>query len=221
MKAPKAILFDWDGTLADTMACVLSGHNAVRRHFDLPEWEMEDYVSNIAHQSSREAYTGLYDDRADEALKVLYDHIGAVHIEKLELLPGAQELADFLAHADIPVGVLSNKRHAFLLDEIAHLGWSSLFFSIVGAGYAEKDKPDPAPFHKALAEGGVDCAPEDVWYVGDSIADMQLARNVGCSAILVGAGDKKKKLVAEFDPVGVFNSCHDLQSALASSIHRR
>ncbi|MCB9989118.1 MAG: HAD family hydrolase [Rhodospirillales bacterium] len=218
---PKALVFDWDGTLVDTMACVLDGHNAVRRHFNLPEWDMAEYVGTIAHRSSLDAYPDLYGDRFDEALGILYDEIARIHLDRLEILPGADELMSFLTGTSIPLGIVSNKRHAFLLDEMMHLGWADHFFSIIGAGHVERDKPDPLPLITALAEAGLEDEMAGVWYVGDSVADMRLARNAGCVAILVGASDAvQDKLVEEFAPLGVFNSCHDLQKALARCIER-
>ncbi|MCB1556296.1 MAG: HAD family hydrolase [Alphaproteobacteria bacterium] len=216
---PKAILFDWDGTLVDTMGCVLNGHNAVRRHFGLPEWKMAGYKDTIAHRSSREAYPDLYGPRAPEALEVLYNYIKAHHLADLSLLSGAAALLDFIARSDVPMGVVSNKRHEILQEEVVHLGWRPLFFAIVGAGYVARDKPDPLIFETALAEGGIDVPAGDIWYVGDSSADMDMARNVGCRAVLIGSGDKTK-LVETCKPDAVFDSCNGLQNALASCMSR-
>lgn len=212
---PEAIIFDWDGTLANTMHVVLAGHNAVRTHFGLPVWGMEEYKTRMAHRSSREIYPQIYGaDKMDEAFEVLFGYFDKYHLEALETMPGAPELIAALAQTDIPLGLLSNKRHNILVDEVNHLGWNDHFFGIVGAGFAERDKPDPAPFHAVLTAGdltGLD--PATIWYVGDSEPDMKLAANTGCKAILINS-DETERLVPLYEPYGVFESCHALQNVL-------
>ena len=71
--------------------------------------------------------------------------------------------------------MISNKQGPLLRAEAAHLGWAGQFRSLVGAGDAAADKPDPAPFALALPALGLAAGPA-VWYVGDTALDMQAAR---------------------------------------------
>ena len=71
-----------------------------------------------------------------------------------------------------------------LRREVARLGWSGYFGSIVGAGDAPADKPACEPVHLALAPSGVPAGAE-VWFVGDTAVDIECARNTGCVAVLL------------------------------------
>jgi phosphoglycolate phosphatase len=98
-------------------------------------------------------------------------------------MPGAAEA--LLAGAAWPLGVVSNKAGRFLRAEVLHLGWAAHFGSVIGAGDAAADKPDPAPILMALEQLGFSAGPE-VWYLGDTALDMTAARAAGVTAVLVG-----------------------------------
>src|SRR5437016_12632946 len=90
-----------------------------------------------------------------------------------------------LAEEGTFLGVVSNKTGELLRREVARLGWSNFFGSIVGAGDAPADKPACEPVHLALSPSGV-LAGEEVWFVGDTAVDMECALNSGCIAVLLG-----------------------------------
>ena len=80
---------------------------------------------------------------------------------------------------------MSNKAGAFVRREVAHLGYSRFFGSVIGAGDAAADKPDPASLLLALRDMGRHPDPS-VWYIGDTALDMQAARAAGVTAVLIG-----------------------------------
>lgn len=145
----KAVFFDWDGTLVDTCGMVLDAHNHVRKIHNLPLWEAEDIFGRVS-RSARETYPKIYGDRAAEAQKQLYEFVDKHHLEYLEVLDGASAILGSLAEKNIPVGVVSNKRHEVLLKEITQLGWDRYIKAAVGAGEAEEDKPSAQPFRLAM-----------------------------------------------------------------------
>ena len=61
LKNYKAVIFDWDGTLVDTCGLILKAHNHVRKHYNQPEWTMDDFLG-CASQSAREYYPTVYGD---------------------------------------------------------------------------------------------------------------------------------------------------------------
>jgi phosphoglycolate phosphatase len=80
--------------------------------------------------------------------------------------------------------VVSNKRGVTLRKEARHLGWDSLFRSLVGATDAPRDKPAPDPVYLALERAGPPAAGE-VWFVGDTDIDMLCAVRAGCVPVLL------------------------------------
>jgi phosphoglycolate phosphatase len=98
-------------------------------------------------------------------------------------MPGVPEA--LAAGAAWKQGVVSNKAGPYLRAEVAHLGWGAHFATVIGAGDAAADKPDPAPILLALAQLGHP-ADRSVWYLGDTALDMRTARAAGVTAVLVG-----------------------------------
>jgi len=96
------------------------------------------------------------------------------------------------------LAVVSNKTGAVLRNEAAHLGWTPLFGTIVGAGDTHTDKPHRAPVELALQPAGI--APgRDVWFVGDTAIDMECALAAGCVPVLLGP-DGAAAEFAQFPP---------------------
>lgn len=188
---PNVILFDWDGTLVSTLKLLFNAHNYVREHLEYPLWSVKEARKNI-RLSAKDAFPQLYGDNAHKALELYYDYVRANHLNKLEPCSGAKNLLEELAHKEKPLGIISNKKHDILEKEIKYLDWNKYFTTWVGAGNAKRDKPDPAPVNKALADLNYYSSSEQVWYVGDTKEDMKTAYLAGITPIFVehGFGDK-------------------------------
>jgi phosphoglycolate phosphatase len=163
---PQAILFDWDNTLVDSWATIHEALNLVMTAMEKPLWSLRETKERV-RLSLRESFPLHFGDRWEEARQIYLDFFGAIHLDRLSPLPGRLELLRGLAADGIFLGVVSNKTGALLRREAERIGWSELFGSIVGAGDAALDKPDPAPVTLALHRSGVE-AGEAVWFVGDT-----------------------------------------------------
>lgn len=215
MKAiqPQAVLFDWDGTLVDTIPGLRVAHNHVRTSFGYPPWTEDEFWLNLRH-SSRELYPRLYGNRSNEALEMLYGFIRETHLEHLSVLPGALELLQFLKSHNVPCAVVSNKRHEVMEREIAHLNWDGFFFAAIGAGKAVRDKPSADPVLMALDMAPAAIDPTSAWFVGDTETDIRAAQAAGCPSILLTHGTDKTDLMERFLPSLVLKDCHALMGAL-------
>ncbi len=69
-----------------------------------------------------------------------------------------------------------------------HLGWQPYFAQLVGADDAARDKPHPDPVHLAL-EGSNIQPGEHVWFIGDTVIDLECAQNTQCTPVLYGIAD--------------------------------
>lgn len=210
---PDAIFFDWDGTLVDTLPGLLLAHNHVRKHFDLPLWTRDQFHKEMKY-SSRELYPKIYGDRAEEAVSILRDFMDKEILNHITPLKNSEVLLRRIHKMKIPIGIVSNKRHEFLIREIEHLGWGKYINVQAGSGYADRDKPSGAPIRKALGEIGI--KPEDslVWFVGDTETDLLAAQDSACLPILILHGAQNPKLIEKHSPAYVFESCQDLLISL-------
>lgn len=183
MSAPRAILFDWDHTLVDNWGAIQTAINAALSAFDLPNWDRDETLRRV-RASMRDSFPELFGEEWPRARDIFYETFEARHLETLRELPGALSCLDVIGAASIPCGVVSNKRGSFLRTEVEALGWTPRFGAILGAGDAERDKPDPAAALMALERLGV--APgRDVWFVGDTETDVDCADAAGLTPFLV------------------------------------
>lgn len=180
---PKAIIFDWDNTLVDTWAVITECTNEALRSCSLPEWT-EEQTRARAHGSLRDTFPQIFGHRWLSARETFYRRFDEVHLERLRPLDGAQDLLLAATRAGAMLFVVSNKTGPSLRKEAAHLRWSGRFRKVVGAGDAARDKPAPDPVFLALADSGCDPGP-DVWFVGDTAADLQCAHASGCRPVLL------------------------------------
>lgn len=212
MNLPKAVFFDWDGTLVESLNFLHMAHNHVRSHFGLTAYSFDEFKENMRF-SSRQLYPVVYGDKADEAMDILAQFMNDNHLKNIQLIDGAIELLESLHKAGIPMGVVSNKRQSFLTREIAHLGWGPYFKSVVGAGIAPRDKPEADPLVMALDQAGLKPGPE-VLYIGDTETDLLCAGAAGCTVAFLYHAQSDNPLIQKYNPSYSAKNCRDLALAL-------
>lgn len=218
MTLPKAVFFDWDGTLVETLDFLHAAHNHVRGHFNMPLWTLDEYKIQMKH-SAKDLYPKLYGNRTQEAMDVLAVFVEANHLTNLKLCEGALDILNALHVAGIPMGVVSNKRQAFLEREITHLGWNKYFQAIVGAGIAANDKPSGDPLVLALSKAGLTPGAE-ILYIGDTETDLLCATAAGCRTAFLYFAQPDNPLIQKHKPAVVAANCRDLATALFPPVNK-
>ena len=208
-RRPEVLLYDWDNTLVDGWAGITAALNAAFTAFGHSVWSVDD-TRNRVRVSLRESFPVMFGDRWEQARDIFYASLTQQHLDHVTPMPGVPDVLE--AGAAWPQGVVSNKAGPFLRREVAHLGWNRFFDSVIGAGDAVADKPDPAPIHLAL-EQLHHSADGSVWYMGDTALDMQAARAAGVTAVLIGDASHDGG-VERAAPHIHFLSAHDLIARL-------
>ena len=212
---PKAIFFDWDGTLVDSFAALEETHNRVLKSYGetppAPHWFKPFFGGE------RDVlYKAIYGkNRMDEARGKFESVFAANHCEWITLLDGAAQCLDALDDLNIPYGVVTNKLPRFAVAEIAHFGWTERFITLVGARDAANDKPAPDPLFLAIEQCGLDITPKDVLFVGDTAADLSCAKLAGSPCVFIGNEDSAH--LDGFDPIAVVPSVAGLKDLLRES----
>lgn len=133
--------------------------------------------------SIRVFFKNIFQEKDLETAEKIY----LKHASRLSLTPfsTSKPLLDWLWHHEIPMAVVSNKHGNLLRKEIAGLGWGNFFYTTVGSYDTPEDKPSPTPLLHALT---VKKMPPNhhVWFVGDSLIDMNCAKNAGCMPVALG-----------------------------------
>ncbi len=207
MLTPHAVLFDWDNTLIDSWEIIHHALNETFKFYQRSLWTLED-VKVRCHHSCREYFPSLFQDQWQKAASYFYQKIDASHLERLKILPYADELLNFLYQRKIPMAIVSNKRSDILKKEIDHLGWSYYFQTIIGSGDAKYDKPKPDPILLAIHAMGLKSSPHH-WYVGDTQTDWLSAFASGCQPIALGT-DPRSFGNPLFNRIPYIKDCQEL-----------
>ncbi len=181
---PKAIIFDWDNTLVNTWPVIHSALASTFMEMGLEPWSFER-VKRDVRKSMRDSFPEIFGDRWQKAADAYQEYYRTSHLGKFEALPLAAEVLEEVKKLGIYSVVVSNKKGGNLREEAKYIGWSGFFDNIVGAGDADRDKPHADPVHLAFAGSGFTPG-VDVWFIGDSVIDLECAFNTGCTAILYG-----------------------------------
>jgi phosphoglycolate phosphatase len=211
---PRAVFFDWDGTLIDSLESLCNTHNYVLAAMGHPLWTLDQARKNI-RRSAKEAYPEMFGDRAEEAIKILYDYVGRNHLKELKPMPGAAEFLDALAAENFPMAIVSNKHHENLLKEISHLGWDKYLTGNIGSGKTGKDKPHPDNLLLSAQLNKLDPETHELWYVGDTETDMIAAKAAGFVPVFISHGlGSADWLTPESRPEHIVADLSELQKIL-------
>lgn len=182
----RAVLFDLDGTLLDTLEDLADSMNAALKRTGFPPHPVASYryfvgdgVDMLVQRVlPTHAYTSSVHAQLREAME---DEYGQRWSAKSRPYEGIPALLDALQERTIPMVVLSNKPEPFTVQAVEHL-LSDWHFAIVrGARPNVPTKPDPtSALHIA---DRMNIPPEDFLYLGDTNTDMQTARAAGMYAL--------------------------------------
>ncbi|MFA6172962.1 MAG: HAD hydrolase-like protein [Kiritimatiellales bacterium] len=201
------LIFDLDGTLADTRADLATGINLMRAHYGLPLLSMEkieSYVGDGIRVLVKRSLEGAAVD-VDEALALDKKFYAEHMLDETVLYPGVADGLKKLAAAGHLLAVLSNKPGDPSRTILNHLGAGSLFSWILGGGDLPNLKPAPDGILALIGATGI--APENVWMLGDHHTDLEVAHNAGVKSGFVTYGIGH---TGEFTPDQVWNGFGEL-----------
>ena len=186
----QAVLFDLDGTLADTapdMARTVNLMRSKRGLAPVPLGQVRAHVSKGARGMICSAFDMTTEHPDFQAMREEFlDLYGDNLCVDTRLFPGMPELLDTLEARSIAWGVVTNKFERFARPLMAGLGLADRAAVVVGGDTCPRPKPFPDPLLFAAAAIGV--KPERTLYVGDDERDVQAARAAGMPVLVAGYG---------------------------------
>ncbi|MFT6331957.1 MAG: phosphoglycolate phosphatase [Lentimonas sp.] len=191
---PKAIIFDWDNTLVESWDLIHFAMNETLQKMDLEIWDLEKTKKEI-HQSARELFPQIFGAKWEFAAEIFKKSYRAHHLEKVSFLNGAVKSINFLSSKDVPLFIISNKTNEALRLEANHLDISHEFKAIIGANDAQFDKPHRAPVDLALKFSNLNPDKDLIWFIGDTMVDMNCAIDSGCQPVLLADDEIAVNLV--------------------------
>lgn len=185
-----AVLFDLDGTLADTAPDLLDALNRLRRTQGLDELPLETgrrYASSGARGLLQIGFGLKPEDASFERLRDAFlDNYAARVCVETRLFPGMAELLAALELRGLRWGIVTNKSSRFTPHIVAALGLHRRASCVVCGDTTAHIKPHPAPLLHAARELAID--PAHCWYVGDDLRDVQAAHAAGMRSVAAAYG---------------------------------
>lgn len=199
----KAVLFDLDGTLVDSLTDIAVSMNEVLQLRGFPTHPVASYRYFVGDGMENLVRRCLAAE-VDVSSSLVYDMLGEMKMAYAEhwrnhAIPyaGIREILKALADQELRLGVFSNKPEAFTKEMVAFVFPEVLFDVVRGARNGVPIKPAPEGAQAILAEWQL--VPEEVMYVGDTNTDMATGKNTGMFTVGVTWGFRDR---AELESCG-------------------
>jgi len=213
----RAVLFDWDGTLADTRQVVVTTFQKVIREevgYEVNREFIERRIGTGAAQTFKEILQKAEKPVTDESIKRLLAKKIETEIslsDQVKLFPGAIELLEAL-EGEVRLALASMNNRAVIEDLLDKMKIRNCFNVILTVEEVEKFKPDPEIFLKCATR--MRSKPEECVVFEDSIFGVQAARNaeMDCIAVLTGVYSRKELEIAK--PILIVKSLTEIDQIL-------
>lgn len=181
-----AVLFDLDGTFADTAPDLGAALNHVRSLHHLPPLPLEIIRPQASHGSAGLIKLGFNVESDAASFPALRDallaHYRANICSHTTLFPGMAELIETLEQRGLPWGIVTNKPHRFTLPLMQALGYAERAACLVSGDTCAHAKPHPEPMLYAARSIGV--AAQSCLYLGDDKRDMEAGNAAGMKSLI-------------------------------------
>ena len=215
MRRYKAVIFDLDGTLLDTLTDLAEGTNYALRVNGFPERTLDEirrFVGNGAHKLIERAVPDGQIEAALEKVRQDFNVYYKIHCkDHTGPYPGIMEMLQELVQQGYSLGVVSNKPD-FAVQELIPEYFPGIFASVSGERQGVAKKPAPDLIREAMKNLHADSS-ESV-YVGDSEVDLEAAANAGIPCISVAWGFKGREFLEEQQAEMIIEAPAEIQKYL-------
>ena len=195
------IIFDWDGTLVDSIDWIVQCIQQAAEHYDCPVPSSEA-AKDIIGLSLDNAINTLFPDADAETRSNLATYYGENFFSKRsspnDLFPGVRDMLLQLKQDGYRLAVATGKKSRGLQKAISGTGIADLFCTTRSSDQTAS-KPNPLMIEEIVAELGV--SKQRTLMVGDSVHDLQMALNAQVSSIAVTCGAHSESILQQYKPL--------------------
>jgi len=208
----RAVLFDFDGTLADSYAGIAASVNHVRARRGLPPLAVAEVRKHVGRGPAHLLQHTVPGADLDRDVAAYRAHHPSVMEAGTRLLPGARDAVLAVKRGGLLLAVCSNKPRPFTERLLQHLDLADFVNVVLGPEDVPRPKPDPAMVLCALDRLGVAAA--DALYVGDMSVDVQCARAAGVEVWVVTTGSDEPAVLQQARPDRLLSHLGELPGLL-------
>lgn len=213
----KAVIFDLDGTLLDTLGDLHAAVNHALREFAFPERSLDEvrrFVGNGVVKLMQRATPEGTDKETDEKCLDAFREYYLIHMRDMTApYEGVIPLIESLRSKGIKTAVVSNKLHQAVY-ELCLDYFPGLIDCAIGVSVEAERKPVPVNVYKAAEMLGA--TPEECIYIGDSEVDVQTARNAGIEFIGVTWGFRDREELIKAGAEIICDSCSEIMDIIVN-----
>ncbi|MBR2273918.1 MAG: HAD family hydrolase [Alphaproteobacteria bacterium] len=190
---PKAIIFDWDQTLAHTKSAILQSIEHTLKKYNKEPWKITKRKYQDITKSLKDNFPNYFGTAAKEAYKDYLQHYEKYSYNLVRPMEQAIIFLHLCQQKNIELHIASSKEKSLLIKEIKLCYPDIKFLNILGHNDAKQNKPAPDPILKILENANYPINFENVWMIGDSQQDTDCAYNAHIQPILLGKGNLMTK----------------------------
>ena len=207
-KEIRGIIFDLDGTLIDSYQAIYQGFHHAYTQMGLPPLPYEE-VRKVVGQGLNHTFRELLgEERVPRAIALFRQKYEEIFRAHTRLLPEVREVLESLHGRGIRLAVATNKFGRFSRAIFEHFGMEGLFAVVLGDGDVSQTKPKPEMLFRAMEKMGTE--KDQSLFVGDSVIDIQTARNAGVRVLAVPTGNTEREDLVKARPTVLLERFSDL-----------
>lgn len=211
----KAVLFDMDGTVLDTLGDLAAAVNHTLREFSMPERSVAEVAAALGNGAAYLIAHTVPDGTPKELTEKVLAAYAPYYDAHCDILTGPYDgivpLMQKLRGKDVKLAVISNKQDT-AVKPLAEKYFPGLLEIAVGESAEVRRKPNPDAVLAALRHIGV--PREEAIYVGDTEVDLQTARNAGMECASVDWGFRTREQLIEVGAEHIFDTVQELEEYL-------
>ena len=210
--AYRAVLWDMDGTVLDTLEDLWAAVNVSLRRFGLPEASLEQVRAGLGNGAAHLIACCAPEERQEEVLAFYKPWYDAHCNLNTRPYPGIPELMARLRKQGVRQAIISNKPDP-AVQELARIYFPGLLETAVGESETVRRKPNPDAVLAAVRQMGLDVA--DCVYVGDTEVDLATARNAGMACVAVTWGFRSREQLIAAGATRIADTAEELERLLS------
>jgi phosphoglycolate phosphatase-like HAD superfamily hydrolase len=217
----KLIVWDFDGTLADTRPLIEDGMRFALKALNCPIDLMDKWLACVGlpvEEGLRRTFGVLDGSEMNRVLKLYrsYDWAGNSHL--IRPFEGMAELVAELGSNGIKQAIATSKRFKSLEPQLADFGWENTFFPVVTPDSVAYPKPHPESLEICLKTHGL--RPIDALMIGDTLYDLNMANAAQMPCIGLTYGFAAKEQLASAAPIACADNVPELREILFGLIEK-